>query len=415
MGTPASVSVVIPTRNAGPAFAETLQAIRAQRLDRPVELLVIDSGSSDGTPALARRFGAGVLSIAPAAFGHGRTRNQAIAACGGAYVALTVQDAIPADENWLAALARVLDANPQVAGVTSRTIPHEGVGWIAHVASGYGHAQRVQQPFRRLEDPAAFARLSFAEKQNLCAFDNVSGMLRRQVWERHPFSDVPYAEDLAWGRDVLLAGHALAYEPASVVRHSHERSDAYDLRRAYINSRIVGELLGESCRPLGQTEAQELWRLVAEVRRLSQLYRLIPLDLAFRLETRWLQPWYRAGLDEGALAKMGVPITGAEAGTFTRYERDSLFRRMWWGPEGDRLRQTILEGDAPDARLEILRYVVGWRNRAQQESALTRDLYRHIWLHAMTQTVGRRFGEATRYDAGGAVGARIHRRLAGGV
>ncbi|MHB0857726.1 MAG: glycosyltransferase family 2 protein [Anaerolineae bacterium] len=411
MSTPAPVSVVIPTRNAGPAFEETLRAINTQRLDRPVELVVIDSSSADGTPEMARRYGARVLSIAPATFGHGRTRNQAIAACGGAYVALTVQDAIPADDAWLAPLVQVLDRDPQVAGVTSRTVPHEGAGWIAQVIAAYGHAQRTRQPLRRLVDVADFDCLSFDEKQRLCTFDNVSSMLRREVWERQPFADVPFAEDLAWGRDALLAGYALAYEPSSVVRHSHERSDAYELRRAYINSRTLGELLGESCQPLNTREALDLWWLMTEVRALCGLYRLVDLDAALRIETRLLRPWYRGGLDMAGLERLGQPPDG----TLTRQEVDDLFHRLWQGPHGDRLRQAILDTDSPTPRLSILRYVVGWGHRAQREGVLTPALYRRIWLHAMVQTVGQRLGEATRYGCGGRLGAWIHGRLSGGV
>ena len=53
-GVPGPVTVAIPTLNAGPAFAEILSAVRGQRLSRVLELVVCDSGSSDGTVALAR-------------------------------------------------------------------------------------------------------------------------------------------------------------------------------------------------------------------------------------------------------------------------------------------------------------------------------------------------------------------------
>ncbi len=48
------VTVAIPTLNAGPDFAQTLAAVRAQRVDRELELLICDSGSLDDTVALAR-------------------------------------------------------------------------------------------------------------------------------------------------------------------------------------------------------------------------------------------------------------------------------------------------------------------------------------------------------------------------
>lgn len=59
------VAVVIPTKNAGPRFAETLRAIRQQQLAEPFQIVLIDSGSSDGTPELGEAQGARVLRIAP--------------------------------------------------------------------------------------------------------------------------------------------------------------------------------------------------------------------------------------------------------------------------------------------------------------------------------------------------------------
>jgi rhamnosyltransferase len=58
-----SISIVIPTRNAGPKFRETFRAIRQQSLDS--ELVIVDSGSKDGTLETAKEFGARVVSIPP--------------------------------------------------------------------------------------------------------------------------------------------------------------------------------------------------------------------------------------------------------------------------------------------------------------------------------------------------------------
>ena len=70
----ATVTVAIPVRNGGPLLGEVLDAVRAQRLDRPVELLVADSGSRDGSArARARRRGATVFAVER--FSHGGTRN----------------------------------------------------------------------------------------------------------------------------------------------------------------------------------------------------------------------------------------------------------------------------------------------------------------------------------------------------
>ena len=76
MANNATISIVIPTKNAGPEFRDTLVAIRKQTLDS--EIVVVDSGSSDNTLDLARQCGAQTISIPPQSFNHGETRNLGI-------------------------------------------------------------------------------------------------------------------------------------------------------------------------------------------------------------------------------------------------------------------------------------------------------------------------------------------------
>ncbi len=91
-----SATVAIPTLDAGPGFERTLAAVRDQRVDAEVELLVCDSGSRDETVSIARRFGARVIEIPPASFSHGATRDLLMSEADGDYVAFLTQDAVPA-------------------------------------------------------------------------------------------------------------------------------------------------------------------------------------------------------------------------------------------------------------------------------------------------------------------------------
>ena len=72
-----TVSVVLPVKNGARHLREVLEAISRQRIDAAVEVLVVDSGSSDGSVEIARAAGARVIEIEPAEFGHGSTRNLA--------------------------------------------------------------------------------------------------------------------------------------------------------------------------------------------------------------------------------------------------------------------------------------------------------------------------------------------------
>src|SRR5262245_24562707 len=101
-------SVVIPTLNGAALFERALDKILAQKADFAFDVTVIDSGSQDGTVAMVRRRPVQLLEIPKSEFNHGLTRDRAIAATGGAFVALTVQDAEPLDEHWLAGLVRAV-------------------------------------------------------------------------------------------------------------------------------------------------------------------------------------------------------------------------------------------------------------------------------------------------------------------
>jgi rhamnosyltransferase len=238
------VSILIPTRNGGETLREALDAIATQEAGLPFEIVAADSGSTDGTLDLLRARARTVLEIPPASFDHGETRNRGIEACRGEWVVLLVQDAVPASRRWLSELVRPLEQDPRVAGSFARQLPRPDASalsramlarWVAA-----GETARIQEPLSAGELEA----LSPTERHERCAFDNVSSCLRRAVWERIPFRAAPIAEDLAWGREALLAGHRLAYAPGAAVVHSHERPLRYELGRTYLVHRRLGELFG---------------------------------------------------------------------------------------------------------------------------------------------------------------------------
>jgi rhamnosyltransferase len=101
---PPVVTVAVPVYNGARYLDEVLGAVRAQRVDRELELLVIDSGSTDGSLEIAERHGARIHRIPKAEFSHGGTRNLAMEMASGEHVAFITQDATPAHDGWLAAL-----------------------------------------------------------------------------------------------------------------------------------------------------------------------------------------------------------------------------------------------------------------------------------------------------------------------
>jgi len=266
------VSIVIPTLNAGPEFEELLKKLSTQEGDFEREVLVVDSGSTDGTDDLARRYGAIVHETTKAEFNHGATRNLGISLTRGEYVALIVQDAVPLDERWLVGMVESLERDERVAGVYGRQIPREDAGVLTRVLVSNMATAGLERQEQFAGNRKQYRKMPPMKRRRLAAFDNVSSCLRRSVWEEMPFDRTNFGEDIRWGKRVVEAGYKTMYEPRSAVIHSHERGAIYDLRRYYVNQRILLELFGFRIVP-------NLGHLLLAIPRTSlYLYRLLRQD-----------------------------------------------------------------------------------------------------------------------------------------
>jgi rhamnosyltransferase len=219
------ISVLIPVKNGGEDLRRCLDAIAGQRVGDEVEVVVVDSGSTDGSLEVARAGGAQVHEIAPERFNHGATRNLLVRRSRGDLLVFTSQDAHAEGDDWLARLTAPLRAGDDVAGVYGRQIAHE-------------HAKPPERffleflygPHARTQRAAARDELSM----QTTLFSNANSAIRRSVFERFPFAeDIIMSEDQEWSQRVLLAGHALVYEPRAAVRHSHPYTVGQAFRRFF--------------------------------------------------------------------------------------------------------------------------------------------------------------------------------------
>jgi rhamnosyltransferase len=227
------ISVLIPVKDGGPDLVRCLEAIATQKVDDEVEVVVVDSGSTDGSADRARELGAEVHEIPAGEFVHGATRNLAARLSSGDVLVFTTQDAVPASDHWLARLVGALEGDG-IAGAYGRQLPHEDATPPEQFFLDfmYGDTARIQ----RL---GGIEELSF--EQTL--FSNVNSAIPRSVWEANPFrDDVTMSEDQEWSRRMLLAGHTIVYEPEAAVRHSH----AYTLRGAFRRFYDSGASAGRS-------------------------------------------------------------------------------------------------------------------------------------------------------------------------
>ena len=288
------VSIIIPTLNGGALFERSLAAMRQQNFDGDVQIVVVDSGSHDGTIEVARRFGAEVTSIPVSEFHHARTRNFSLRLARHSLALFTVQDAAPIDSNWLSMCVSCLE-DASIAAASGRQIPHAGADLYARYSverhsESLGERRKVHL-LSKDGDDLAYADFNTALKA--IRLDNVCAIYRRRVLEEMPFPEVPIGEDLAWSLRAQQTGHRILYEPAIRVYHSHNRPPDYDFRRsltAFVStSHILGKLPIDRG-TLGMPEILEVKRCLQELEEeLSD--RPIQKEYAFprRLEARILR------------------------------------------------------------------------------------------------------------------------------
>jgi rhamnosyltransferase len=226
-------SVVIPTKNGGELFIHLLNGLKAQSYWNRVELIIVDSGSTDGTLKAAQKFGAKIFEIPSHEFNHGNTRDYGISKASCEVVVLMVQDAVPNDSSLLEIIyQRFSDA--EVAGVYVRQIPQLNANLLIKNRLNNWVTGRTVSETKKIKSLNWYESLSAMEKFLLCSFDNVCSAIRKSVWKNHKFGFTSFGEDIDWAERVLKTGFKISYEASVAVIHSHDRSLSYEFKRTYI-------------------------------------------------------------------------------------------------------------------------------------------------------------------------------------
>jgi rhamnosyltransferase len=222
---PPSASVVIRAKNEARYIGDTLAAIFDSAALQPRQVVVVDSGSTDGTVEIVKTFPTTLIEIAPEEFTYGFALNLGVAHTDTDIIATLSAHSLPVDTSWLRELLLPFQ-RPRIAGVYGRQLPRSNA-----------------TPLERLG-----MRLTgvLSDKPKLLAtrplFSNANGAFRRSLWLELPFDEhVGGAEDIAWVRSMQERGYSIAYQPTARVYHSHGEPLSKHLRRA---SRDVPTVVG---------------------------------------------------------------------------------------------------------------------------------------------------------------------------
>jgi len=205
-------SIVIRAYNEEKNIGRLLRGINQQTLKKNIEVILVDSGSTDDTLAVARatqrQFPLQIVHIRPAEFTFGYALNRGIEAAQHPHIVIASAHVYPIYPDWLERLLA----------------PFQDL----QVGLVYGK-QRGNQTSRYSEHQI-FARW-FPEQTNLrqahpfC--NNANAAIRRSLWGIHPYDEsLTGLEDLEWAKWALEAGYSIAYISEAEIIHVHEDTPA---------------------------------------------------------------------------------------------------------------------------------------------------------------------------------------------
>ncbi|MBP1839115.1 glycosyltransferase family 2 protein [Formosa algae] len=227
-----NISIVVPVKNGMDTLERFIKGIQVQSILKDIEVVIIDSGSNDGSLEYLEAFEfVKVISIDPKTFNHGATRNFAITQCQGEFVFMTVQDAWTTDEHLLKRMLTHFD-DIEVMGVCGQQIvpkrddtnPHE---WFRPYS-------KPKPKVIQFKDSEEFINLGEKEQFKYCGWDDVIAMYRKTALQQLPFETVAFGEDMLWAKAALIKGYRIVYDYRNRVNHYHHEYPDFVYKRTFI-------------------------------------------------------------------------------------------------------------------------------------------------------------------------------------
>ncbi len=232
------VSIIIRCFNEEKHIGNLLQKIQQQTL-KHIEVVIVDSGSTDKTLEIAKEYSVSIVHINPEEFTFGFSLNKGCAAATGEYLVMASAHVLPVSEVWLEELIKPFQ-DPRIALSYGRQIGNHTTKYSEH--------QVFRQQFPE--------ESNFRQTTPFC--NNANAAIRRSIWEKHPYDEMLTGlEDLAMGKKVIDDGYLLAYNANAAIIHIHEESPKKILNRYKREAIALKKIFPDS--HLSLTEFISLW------------------------------------------------------------------------------------------------------------------------------------------------------------
>lgn len=209
-----TVSIVVRCYNEAVHIERLLKGI-VQQTQKDIEVIAVDSGSTDETVHILKRYPVKILHVAPEDFAFGYSCNLGCSSAQGEFVVFISAHAYPVYRTWLDDLlepfqdpAVALAYGKQRGGATTKYSEHQ------IFATWYPEHSHLSQdhPF--------------------C--NNANTAIRKSVWEKMPYDEtLTGLEDLEWARRIMRAGYKIAYVAEAEIVHIHDEDPGRIFNRFY--------------------------------------------------------------------------------------------------------------------------------------------------------------------------------------
>ena len=200
-----NVSLVIRCYNEEAHIGRLLEGVMKQTV-KDVEIIVVDSGSTDSTVSIATDYPVKLLTIKPEDFSFGRSLNLGCAAATGDIIVIASAHVYPTYNDWIERLLAPFE-DPKVALSYGKQRGNE--------TSKFSELQVLAKWFPDQSD--------FNQSNPFC--NNANSAVRRTLWEGNTYDEsLTGLEDTAWAQRAMEQGHRIAYVAEAEIAHVHNES-----------------------------------------------------------------------------------------------------------------------------------------------------------------------------------------------
>jgi len=227
-----SVSVVIPALNGRKDLSILLPAIKKQSGIKEIEIIIVDSGSKDGTIQAAKKNGARVIRIPKKEFSHDHARNLGTSKARHEYLLFLTQDVLIPTKDWLLKMLKGMEKYHASAASCIET-PRKDADMFSRISVwNHNRFMELGNKDRVLSLPGKKDYESLRMNSQL---SDVACLIRKDIFDKFQFR-TGFAEDVDLGLRLIKGGYRLALLSSAQVIHSHNRSPLQHLKRAYTDT-----------------------------------------------------------------------------------------------------------------------------------------------------------------------------------